>query len=461
MSTQRAKYFVLGLPVFVCWAAVFGSTIEARGQADPNLQSRIQTFSPPLAAQPLQLPEGSKADRISLLGGDNKCVSRNDPTVIHAVVLYHNRISPIHLDDDYFINHPELLVDEIRQQNMMYKIALKKKQYAERIGHRAIQELKPFALPPAAINTNCRVKQPTNVIVSFPFNPTFESNVLRSNTNIHSDTSLGFGGTLQVTTAGIEGRPFDIISFSASSASARYSAFPSRSLDTLSEQGAYQIFLDAFGYKNGARLDINPDTPNIPSTNLVTVDTLLLGYQNQTAFMPGFRAETADLFTPQVTLSRQNIALFGSDLCDPTMPNLSYCSASSSKQFGFRYFADLSLTVGQTLSDVTTQQNTNVAVSVAPGWRINNSDWKLTFPAVATARNYTNVVGGREDLLLQVGPTLSYANSTPSRPGDPFVMFSLAVTYNQNYSTVAANAWRGFIIQPTLTVAVLPPIAPK
>jgi hypothetical protein len=125
----------------------------------------------------------------------------------------------------------------------------------------------------------------------------------------------------------------------------------------------------------------------------------------------------------------------------------------------------------RTFSDQTLQQNANVTASVTPGWRIPDSDWKLTLPIAVTARAYENenasgrqtdfsfgnVAGGRDDLLFQLGAILNYA---PPPFLNPFVNtvlnFSASATYNRNYSTLSTAAWHGFIVLPTLTLAFQP-----
>jgi hypothetical protein len=126
---------------------------------------------------------------------------------------------------------------------------------------------------------------------------------------------------------------------------------------------------------------------------------------------------------------------------------------------GFCYYADFALTFGQTLSDVASQENANVTFSVTPGMRVSLTDWKLTLPMAATGKEYEDVVGGRRDTLLQIGPALTY--SPPpfnNRYGGSYALsFALPVTYSQNYSTVPADAWHGVAVLPTLTIAFQPP----
>jgi hypothetical protein len=297
--------------------------------------------------------------------------------------------------------------------------------------------------------------------LSAPFDPTYESNVLKSNVdnNNSAGTSIGYGGTLQVigpAPASPGTKTFDVYGVSEQSQSVRYGAYSSKSFDALITQGAYQHFLNAFGYQSdGTPIDrINPDTPigNIPPTNMITVDSVAFGFQDQAVFTPGYRSENVNLFTPQVTFNHQN-----QDLSSNGMS--CWAGTLDPRQKGFCFYTDLSVTLGQTFSDVSTQSNANLALSATPGFRIPYSDWKLTIPITTTGRAYEQVAGGRDDLLLQVGPALTYAPpALYDRFGNGYaVNFSLSVTYNQNYSTLSTAAWHGYIVMPTLTVAFQPP----
>jgi hypothetical protein len=420
------------IAMFVIAAAAFGSSAPAQAQADLNLQTRLQIFSPPITALPLNTAPAKDQIRLA----NNQCVSKNAPQVQRALT-YHNSVhAPITVE--HYVQHPEQL-----EQDFIEAVRAVRGRR-----HGGEQEFVTVVLP----NVACTTAQPTNLLISGPFNPTYESNVLKSNTNVQRDISQGFGGSMLLTGPGLKDRAFDLVAFGVTSASARYSAFPSKSFDALSEQGFYQIFLGAFSYDDKRTPSkIYPGAPNIPSSsNLITIDTLSLGYQNQTAFTPGYRIETADLFTPQATLSRQNISLLGGD-------PVNQCNASSG--LGYCHYADLATTVGHTFSDVATLQNTNVAVSATLGWRIDHSDWKLTVPVVVTAKDFDNVVGGRRDAMVQGGAVLSYV--LPTKSGEPSLSLSLAGTYYRNYSTLAAATWHGFVIQPTITIGFYPPIAFK
>jgi hypothetical protein len=423
----RPRLFVLAA---VTLFLANGVVVAPASAQELNLADRLQILSPPTNFFQLQ-----------------PCRSKNDPPLA-ATPQKPGKKNP-------FADIPGLEVPDLRPIHPdatvkpRAKIDLQKEKEEE-------EKFTAFYTPP---NPNCPTKQPTNVVFNFPINPTYESNVLKSSSSIDNGGSFGFGGGVQITTAGLESRPWDLIAFSATSASARYVGFPAKSVDAVSEQWAYQIFLHAIYYPDHQHPADIYDPAHPPKDQLyigtMTVDTLSFGVINQTAYTPGLRRETADLFTPQFTLARQNISLFGIG-DDPTD---NQCWTSNKKAGpGFCHYLDLSLTGGTTFSDVTAQQNLNISAAANLGWRVAGCDWKIALPTVLTARYYENVLGGRQDLLLQVGPTFTY---TPPQPpaGQLAYTFSVAMTYNQNYSSLATAAWRGVIVQPTLTLAFAPEIS--
>jgi hypothetical protein len=436
--------------------------LEAGAQADPNLQSRLTTFSPSITVlQPTIASEVTKKKPVA----NSSCRLIKDPRLADLAAKLHNEAAAATntlrdskqaaVNRDSFIKHPEGTVDNEKISQELQRPEVRE-YLRTHPGRKSF-----FTALTLPIAFKCGAPQVLAVKISLPFNPTYETNVLKSNIDVHPDTSLGYGGNILVTGPGVDGRPYDVMGFSASSASARYSNFPSKSFDALTEQGIYQAFLGAH-HIDGTTIDVTREE----LANLLTIDTLALGFVNQTAFMPGYHNETADLFTPQATLARQNIAL-ASDLCSTSKQPSSATSSMPTKappsdevkRLGFCYYLDLAVTVGQTFSDVIAQQNFNIAGSATLGWRVSDSNWKLTLPVAATARDYENVLGSRRDVLFQIGPAATYV--LPSKPGDPSLMFSLAVTYNWNCSTLSTAAWHGLVVQPTLTVAFQPPAAVK
>ena len=474
---RYAKNRALMCGNLVAAVIIFGMTSEAKGQADLNIQSRLAPYILPVIPSPL--------DNQPYSGVIGACLTDG----LFIVLLIHTLDGTGHplltkpqelagLQDSGKIDNKNPLVKYLQTHPILAahilarffsdpnNVAEAKKHLATRNRPRAkpgevgILAIQPLQLPLCGPGK-------TTVKVTFPFNPDYETNVLKSNTNNSPGDSLGFGAALQMVTPGV--RLGDVIGLSVQSQSVRYDQhYANKSFDLVTTQAAYQFFLDAYSYKaNGTFVNISgeigkPTSKLLPPQNMITIDTIAVGVQNQTTYSPTFHAETVDLFTPQVTLSRQNIPL----------SNLSCALAiPDPRKDGFCYYLDVAITVGQTFSDQTLQQNANVTASVTPGWRIPDSDWKLTLPIAVTARAYENenasgrqtdfsfgnVAGGRDDLLFQLGAILNYA---PPPFLNPFVNtvlnFSASATYNRNYSTLSTAAWHGFIVLPTLTLAFQP-----
>jgi hypothetical protein len=460
-----------GFAVSAVAATTFGSAFEARAQADLNIQSRLDSFTPPFVLSPrlgtpVDLPPGlNKYLTFEGKGPDETkggaCMSAKDfILLIHSV---HPEILPIELQGLKKSQLVEYIDKKPEDADLILREALefaKERRYSQVLdwlrnprevpkGGQTIVAVEKYAV------SLCKPRQPPTVKVTVPFNPSQESNVLKTTQNPHEDTSFGFGGSLQAVTAGV--RAYDLMGLSVGSVSARYDKFPSKSFDQLLIQGAYQFFISATAYKDGRSFGVDEKLllehkENMPASNLITVNTLSIGFQNQRAYTPSFLLETADLITPQITLSRQNISLTGSDknnVCEASLPDF--------RKSGFCYYADLSLTLGETFSDQSAQQNANVAVSATLGKRFDQSDWKLAVQTTVTERIYTDFHGGRRDVLLQVGPNLTYAAPTlVTFLGSASVQFSLPATYNQNYSTLAKAEWHGVVVMPTLTLAFQP-----
>jgi hypothetical protein len=459
----------------------FGWSDKALAQADLNIQSRLQTYAFPLSP--------SFSDILQLT--DNKGACLNDAAFI--VMLHQNNLlthlvdekgnSLDNLDDDPFSlksNHLYLhfMMNEHKQQGVNIladffrnpENVRKLKQVpgftfsdADAARLRANQSRKSnkgfFVIGGIGISfctANATTTQSTTK-VSLPINPTAESNVLKSNPNNSHGESFGFGGAVQFVTPML--KSFDLIAVTAATQSVRYDPFSSKSFDSLTAQAAYQFFLGASGYDSNGNL-VDPITPKtdpskIPPINMITVQSVALGFQNQTVYTPTFHTETVNLFTPQVGYNAQNIPFAGPKPCQAAIPD--------PRREGFCYAADFSLTVGQTFADVTTQQNANVAVALTPGLRIPNSDWKAALPITATGRAYEDVPVRRDDVLLQIGPAFTY--SPPPLydvSGDGIAaLFTVSGTYNRNYSSLATAAWHGYVVLANLTFAFQPAPPPK
>jgi len=459
MVAQRVvspNYLGIGVAIVAGVAVLVGASSQAQAQVNPNIQTQLDIILPPILVQPLTGPVTPELDKIYIQAA-NKCVIFDERSKQFAARFlnfnlnlkrdFHD-VTAENLKRDFH----DVTAEDVKNALEMYYGNASSRNSAKFRGFAA-------AVPPL---TDCKIRQPVTAKVSFPFNPTYETNILKSGNNSSPGESAGFGGSMQVTAGvGNGDRPWDLVTIGGGEASTRYTPKFSPSVDGLSSQVQYQMFLHAYGYNPDTKMpvkDIDPTSPYIPPTGMITFDTLTFGYQNQTAFTPTFKAEKADLLTPQATLSRQNIGL--SDQVCGTVDN------KGNDGRGYCYYANFSLTAGQTFSDVKTLQNVNFAASATLGWNIDPA-WSVTLPATATAKSFEDVIGGRRDLLLQLGPVLSYTgNKVPvicsarALKESPFCAdestkftFSLPVTYYRNYSTLSTAAWSGWVIMPTLTIA--------
>jgi hypothetical protein len=432
-----------GVASFVGVAATFAglSSAQAQTAATLNLQSQLNILLPSIAAPSPSFPEAptATATKLTAEAAQQKCTDyrpvvravREATSTDEKLKAFAAQISEPELkefkdiilrraaDETYFSNHPKSAAKAVR--------VLSKKTRAK------------FVYPPSA---PC---QPPSLKMGIVLNPTYETDVLKTGNNSSPGASFGVGGTAQYTTPGVG--KLDVIALSASTASSRYSDFPTKNLDAVSGQAFYQFFID--GQDDKGR-PIDPSSPaNFPkSPNLLTFDYLALGFQNQTAFTPTFHSETSNLFTPQATLGRSNMNL------NPGSPSCSNGQSGKNEKDSFCNYLDLALTAGQTFSDVTSLENFNLAASATVSRKIDKTEWTIALQGIATGRTYEDFAGGRDDVLLQAGPVLSFSHSFP---GEPVALsFSVSASYYQNYSTLAKAAWGGVIIQPTLTLAFLP-----
>jgi hypothetical protein len=437
----------IGLAIAIGVAAIFASAVEAEAQVDPNLQATVNIYSPAVTvvqpSAPTVNPGGFVAKRGSQLVPidsdvvEQMIVERALAVQLQFLKLQSNRAAPKSLSpQDLELNQSLQGLDmDITNKDTMRKSISKrisdiKRNDPDRYKRLAAQVVVVIPVTPSA------TPQPTTLKVSFPLNPTYETDVLKTGNNSSPGGSIGFGGSAQVTAAGF--RQNDLMAVLVGSGSGRYPAFPTKSLDTFVAQGLYQFYLGAY-QGDGSSVDLKnpPKDSKEWNSNNVTVDTLGIGVLDQDAYTAGYHNQIANLLTPQITLSSQNINLSG---------NSARCTTIYGSLPGFCNFANLALTVGQTASDVLSQQNANITASGTLGWRINQTDWTVAVQGAALGRYYENFAGSRQDLQLQAGAVLSYVPSAN-------VSFSLPLTYYKNYSSFAPAAWSGFIVQPTLTVA--------
>jgi hypothetical protein len=438
MIEQRVscEHMGIGLAIAIGVAAIFASAVEAEAQVDPNLQATVNIYSPAVTvAQPsapavnpggLFVKSGTELipidiDDLERLVADKAVAVQRQLAKTLEFQSNPGGVAPKQIPKGANIN----FASEQATRDSVHALRLNDPNMLKQLA--AALQIQVLPVKPST------TPQPTTLKVSFPLNPTYETDVLKTGNNSSPGASIGFGGSAQVTAAGF--RQNDLMAVLVGSGSGRYPAFPTKSLDTFVAQGLYQFYLGAY-QGDGSPLDLKNPPKNLNPNN-VTVDTLGIGVLDQDAYTAGYHNQIANLLTPQITLSRQNINLSG---------NSAPCTPIYNPLPGFCNFANLALTVGQTASDVLSQQNANITASGTLGRRIDKTDWTVAVQAAALGRYYENFARGRQDLQLQAGAVLTYVPS-----GN--VSFSLPLTYYKNYSSFAPAAWSGFIVQPTLTVA--------
>lgn len=464
------SYFIRGgSAVAVIFIALVGLHSGAWAQADPNLQNQLdaaiprQEFPSAFAAfvETVKEHKPGESENDKYLKAPYPCMSDGDfiRHYFHGPdggsifgTMTKERLDELlksKAETDYYLQlilHRPALLNRGR-------VAWDKDYANARLGHGRFANRNLPSLPPSF----CRLEQKPSIKLTMPFNPTEDSNALKSDIGAHADRTIGIGGTVQ----GVEGgfRSFDLIGVSVGTTSLRYEKFHAKDTDAFTVQAAYQFFLSATGYhEDGTSLPIDEalyksDSFNavIPAPNMITYATLQVGFQNQRAYAPFYAAEKSDMFTPQFTLAEQNISLLDpkGNVCEPG--SLDY------RKIGFCYYADLSLNGGQTFSDQVTQQNANVSLSATVGRRFDKSDWKLSLQAAATERGFEDVDGGRNDVLLQVGPALAYAAPSVVTPwGTGSLSINLPVNFYDNISTVSKNSYREIVVMPSFSFAFAP-----
>jgi hypothetical protein len=404
---------------------ILGYMSRANAQTvDLNIQSRIDTVAAPYQVQPIPIAPSQPARQPAFVAEttcyemNRRCLSGPElDNVVNQQAKQRKMLTATPGGAD--------LVAELKSAATPPK---RKRQIVKKLGLPiSIKPTKPTHPneppgPPA---------QPTAVKFTFPLSPMYETNATKSGTLPVADGSVSFGGGFLLTTQGF--RNLDVIGISAGWTSTRYARLSSKGFDTLTASGQYQLFLGAYDVTR-TMLDLSHGS-NLPSGQ-VTFNTLSLGVQNSTSFAPTFRAETVDLVTPTIVYGWQNIPL-DRGLC---------ASRLDPKTSSFCYYTDVTVTLGHTLADVRSLDNTSLALSATLGNRIADTDLVIGLGGTVTGKVFDNVPGGRDDVMVQIGPKLQY---TPLKNASA----ALAVTYNQNFSTLAPAAWHGWIFQSTLTLS--------
>jgi hypothetical protein len=285
-------------------ATTIGAVFEAAAADVATLNNNIQPQSEAAAGVFKTLPNAGP--------NDPNCSVTKKPT---------GRRSPLTESDIDALKDEEAiaLANKGIQMKVLPRTTIEGGEHARRVLKR-----NPRALATISLQIDfCHPRQPLNVKFSAPFNPSYDTNVLKTNTNPHTDTSYGLGGNVLITSGGFN--DYDVMGVSIGTVSSRYHAFPAKSVDVVTTQGVYQLFLGARGYNDKTDTQVpdinrNLEPDEIPPGGLITYDTLGFGLVNQTNYVPTFQTRASDLLSPQITLALQNLPLLDpkNNVCQPS-----------------------------------------------------------------------------------------------------------------------------------------------
>jgi hypothetical protein len=151
---------------------------------------------------------------------------------------------------------------------------------------------------------------------------------------------------------------------------------------------------------------------------------LTLGLDGTSVYETGFGPEQMTIASPSIGWSRSNIGL-GNRLCGDKGAE-AYC-----------YYADVSLSLSETLADIQSQIATVGFMAVTLGWRPPVKNLLLTATGSVQGVAFADYPGGRQDLVL-VGS--GSVNWTPNAK----VSLGAGLKFTQQLSTQSDLDWNGF-----------------
>ena len=215
------------------------------------------------------------------------------------------------------------------------------------------------------------------------------------------------------------GREEDTVSLLFGSTGTRYAGLNSSSFDALNGSVIYTRLLGRKQTMNGL------NTSGTASTDILTI-----GLDDTAVYEPGFGAEQISIATPSIGWSRSNIGL-GSKLCGGKGSE-SYC-----------YYADVSVSLGESVADVQSQTNTWAEIDTTIGWRPPVKNLSLWATGSIQGAVYSDYPGGRQDLLLTSTGNFSWLWTNN-------VTLSAGVRFTQQISSHSDLDWNGVNVIPRI-----------
>ena len=217
------------------------------------------------------------------------------------------------------------------------------------------------------------------------------------------------------------GREEDTLSILLGPTAVRYATLAGSSFDAAN---ASLIYTRLLGRKQTAE--------GLATGGTARTDLLTIGLDGTSVYEPGFGPHQIAVATPSIGWSRSNIGL-GNKLCGDKGSE-AYC-----------YYADLSVSLLESLADIRSQINTAAVLQVTVGWRPPIKNLSLSATGTVQGVAFSDYPGGRQDLVLVGSGNLSW---TPHAN----VTLGAGVKFTQQLSTESDVHWNGFSAYPQATL---------
>jgi hypothetical protein len=376
-------------------AAVFGGTPAAAQSFDPNIVSRVDSFIPtsPQTVLPTKTQKVpvKRTEQVTVVVEEKKDLTVEER---EAKAKAMGIVVPLGLRSTTarkaYLNMrgvPKQVVTKVRKQKSRTVIEIVEKKEPRKT------VMKGFASTSYTYSTNAN----------------------QADIDIIADRIGGQNGNLLVLMPA--GREEDTVSFLLGPTAVRYATLDSSSFDALNGSIIYTRLL---GRRQTAE--------GLNTGGTATTDILTVGLDGTSVYETGFGAEEITVATPSIGWSRSNIGL-GNKMCGDTGSE-AYC-----------YFANVSLSMGESLADVQSQINSWAVAETTVGWRPPVKNLSLSATGSVQGAVFSDYPGGRQDLIFVGSGNLSW---TPSAD----VTLSAGLRFTQQISSQSDLDWNGFNLLP-------------
>ena len=380
---------------FVAAAAGLGGNEAAAQNFDPNIVSRIESFIPPspetvLPTKTKKVPV-KRTEQVSVTVEEKKELSTaereakaKEMGVVVPLGLRSTTARKAYLN---LRNVPTYRVIKVRKQKT-----------------RVITEIVEKKVPRKTV---------VRAIASTGYS--YATNANQVNVGITPDSIGNQSGNLLILVP--TGREEDTVSFLLGPSAVRYATLNSSSFDALNGSITYTRLLGRRQTASG-----------LSSGGTATTDLLTIGVDGISVYEPGFGANQIMVATPSIGWSRSNIGL-GNRLCGDKGSE-AYC-----------YYADVSVTLLESLADIESQINTAAVFQTTIGWRPPVKNLSLSATGSLQGVFFSDYPGGRQDLVFVGSGSLNW---TPNAK----ITLGAGVRFTQQLSTQSDLDWNGFTAFP-------------